>query len=82
MYPVFGRMKSGGGAKKKARWVFGLYQSPNKTRFFLVTKLDAGTLLPLIEKTCAPGSVIHSDGWKAYGGLSDRGFTHFVVNHS
>ena len=39
------------------------------------------TLLPLIESWCRCGSVIASDGWRAYQGLDQLGFEHRVVVH-
>ena len=40
------------------------------------------TLLPLIQKWIKPGSIIHSDCWKAYCNLNKMGYTHVTVNHS
>ena len=47
----------------------------------VVEKRDAETLIPLIQKWIAPGTVI-SDCWKAYCSLSAEGFRHLTVNHS
>ena len=40
------------------------------------------TLLPVIKKWIKPGSIIHSDCWKAYNKLSKMGYNHITVNHS
>ena len=40
------------------------------------------TLIPLIKKWIKPGSIIHSDCWKAYNKLNSLGYTHVTVNHS
>ena len=42
---------------------------------------DKGTLLPIIQKFIRPGSIIYSDGWKAYNCLSENGYTHNTVIH-
>ena len=47
-----------------------------------VNKRDAKTLLPIIEKWIAKGSIIHSDCWKAYNELKSMGYEHVTVNHS
>ena len=39
------------------------------------------TLIPIINKWIKPGSIIHSDCWKAYSKLSELGYTHVTVNH-
>ena len=39
-------------------------------------------MLPIIQKWIKPGSIIHSDCWKAYSKLSKLGYTHVTVNHS
>ena len=65
-------------------WVFGLLErGTNKIRLFEVERRDMDTLLPIIADNCAPGSVIISDGWKAYGGIAtlDHTFRHRWVNH-
>ena len=60
--------------------------------FFLVPvkKHNARTLLKLIKKHVAPGSIIHTDCWKAYDQIPELinrhgqsyQFQHFSVNHS
>lgn len=42
----------------------------------------ADKLTPLVEKFMAPGSIIHSDCWKAYDSLNKTKYTHYTVNHS
>ena len=49
----------------------------------IVKKRNAETLLPIIQKVVIPGSIIHSDEWKAYSRIqSDLHFIHKTVNHS
>ena len=40
------------------------------------------TLIPIIQKYIAPGSIIRSDCWKPYECLSQYGYIHETVNHS
>jgi len=64
-------------------WFFGGYCVEQKRGFLVpVSKRDKATLLPLIEKHIAPGSIIESDQWLAYRDLSSSGWIHRDVNHS
>lgn len=45
-------------------WVFGLKQGAD-CRYFVVERRNAATLIPLIQRNCAPSSLIHSDEWRA-----------------
>jgi transposase-like protein len=47
-----------------------------------VKKRNGETLMPLIKKYVHPESIIHTDKWRGYNGLSSIGFTHYSVNHS
>jgi len=38
------------------------------------------SLLAFITQTIAPGSLIHTDGWSGYAGLSGKGYDHKVTN--
>jgi len=61
-------------------WVFGLKQGSD-CRYFWVERRDRNTLIPIIERECEYGSVIHSDEWPAYSNLNAMGYQHFTVNH-
>lgn len=67
-------------------WLFGGVERGNHQRCFVVPveRRNAATLLPLIEEHIAPGSIIHSDMWRAYGGIPNlpHGYQHFTVNHT
>lgn len=66
----------------REQWVFGAYDVEDKVGWIqLVDRRDADTLLPLIQSWCLPGTRILSDGWGAYGGLTQLGFEHHVVVH-
>ena len=42
---------------------------------------DKITLHGIIQKHVHRGSIIHSDGWRAYQGLEKYGYQHSTVNH-
>ena len=39
-------------------------------------------MIPLILKHVHPGTIIHTDCWKAYSKLVEHGYVHGTVNHS
>ena len=49
-----------------------------------VQQRDAAILLPIIEEHLVPGTIVHSDEWKAYSRVSELPHvsSHEVVNHS
>lgn len=64
-------------------WVFAIVDtsfSPARGYATVVPDRSASTLLPIINSICLPGTIIHSDQWAAYRGIS-RSFTHSTVNH-
>ena len=68
-------------------WVFGLCdtsQSPALGYMEVVSRRDAATLLPIIQAHVRPGTVIHSDQWRAYTRVAALPPVagHSVVNHS
>lgn len=70
----------------KEQWVFGIADTSHKpaiTYMEVVQKHDADTLLPIIERIACPGSIIHSDQWRAYHSIYQRiQLDHGTVNHS
>lgn len=72
------------GRFREGQWVFGGIDVDDPTRCFLVPvdRRDRATLEPLIQRNIAPGSIIWSDDWRAYNGVSALGYTHHRVNHS
>ena len=49
----------------------------------IVSKRDAQTLVPIIQTHVAPGTVVHTDEWRAYSGVASLpSLTHGTVNHS
>ena len=48
-----------------------------------VDKRDADTLLPIIQSVVQPGTIIHSDQWRAYYRIQEKlHLEHATVNHS
>ena len=66
-------------------WVFGMVDtstSPAVGYMEIVDARDAATLLPIISTVVQPGSIIHSDEWRAYRNIQGQGYVHRTVNHS
>ena len=80
----FGKHKYHKGHKVEGQWVFGGREKCNKSKIFmiLVSNRKKSTVLPIIKKWIKPGTIIHSDCWKAYSDLKLHGYTHVTVNHS
>ena len=80
----FGKRKYHCRHKVEGQWVFGGREKYKKHKIFMIPvhNRKASTLLPLIRQWIAPGSIIHSDCWKAYNGITKMGYTHVTVNHS
>ncbi|KFD66114.1 hypothetical protein M514_21628 [Trichuris suis] len=63
--------------------VFGGICRETKEFFLVLVKnRSRKTLLPLIRNQVRPGSIVVSDGWRAYQGLSAEGYQHMSVNQS
>ena len=71
--------KRNGGDRVSGYWVLGLYQKGD-ARYHTVPDRKASTLLQIIQREVAVGSVIHTDEWPAYK-LTQYGYRHFKVNH-
>ena len=71
----------------KQIWVFGIIER-NETEqasigyMEIVERRDSATLLPIIQKVVRPGSIVHSDEWRAYRSLQGIDYAHETVNHS
>jgi transposase-like protein len=51
-----------------------------RIRLRVVPDVAAGSLLPFVEQSIAPGSVVVTDGWSGYEGLSGIGYQHRIYN--
>jgi transposase-like protein len=80
----FAKRKYHKGHVVKGEWVFGGREKNDKSKCFMlvVKNRDKETLIPLIPKYIAPGSIIRSDCWKSYECLPQYGYVHETVNHS
>ena len=84
---LMAKRKNNVGHVVQQRWVFGGVCPATGQGFLgLVPNRNANTLLPLIVRHIAPGSIIHSDQWAAYNGIANLPvqppFQHLTVNHS
>ncbi|KAF9761067.1 hypothetical protein NGRA_2884 [Nosema granulosis] len=64
--------------------VFGIVDTstgPSIGYMQVVTDRSAATLLPIIQRVCRPGTIIHSDMWAGYKkNRNQTGFEHHTVN--
>ena len=51
-----------------------------RIRLATLPDASAASLLPFVEGTVEPGSVVHTDGWAGYRDLPARGYRHEVPN--
>lgn len=80
---MFGHRKYNRGRVNNEHWVLGMIEDGKEdVRMIVVDKRDAKILIPIIQKHVKPGTIIHTDCWKAYDGLEEAGYTHKKVNHS
>ena len=69
----FWKRKYNKGAYREGQWVLGAVDRNTGQCFLLPcpnNKRDAATLLPLISRWILPGSVVYTDEWSAYNGLT------------
>ena len=60
--------------------VFGIMQTGGKVYTTVIPDTKAATIKPLIKELVAKGSIVVTDEWKAYNGLSSQ-YLHVVINH-
>jgi transposase-like protein len=80
-----GKRKYNRGHRVDGVWVLAGVEITNSRKIFLVKVEDrkAETILEVIRHHVAPGSIIHTDMFKAYSRIdSILGFEHHTVNHS
>lgn len=81
----FGKRKYEHGHPVEGVWILGGVERTEERKVFLVQVPDrtADTLQRFIESHVYEGSIIYSDLWKGYLGLSERmNVQHYTVNHS
>ena len=80
-----GKRKYHRGRMVDGRWILGMVERESgELRLEICTnnKRDRATLIPLIKRHVAPGTLIITDYWAAYNSLEQEGFMHATVNHS
>lgn len=79
----FSKRKYEVGRVVRSPWIVGGIDMTTKEVFFVETYFrDANTLNNIIINHVEEGSIIHTDCWRGYSGLSEIGFEHYTVNHS
>ena len=73
--------KRGRGAAGKVA-VFGLLKRGGKVYTAIIANAKTETLLPIIEQTVKPDSIVYTDTFKAYNALDVSDFHHMRINHS
>ena len=65
-------------------WIFGgIERGENGNCFFeKVENRKADTLKEVLKRRVNAGTILISDGWKAYKDLNQMGFFHYIINHS
>jgi transposase-like protein len=49
-----------------------------RIRMKRIEEASAGTLVAFIRETVAPGTTIHTDGWRGYNGITAAGYNHRI----
>ena len=79
-----GKRKYHRGHPVEGVWIVGGVERTSERKIFAesVQNRNQETLLEIISRHVAPGSIIHTDLWRGYTGLERLGFVHRTVNHS
>ncbi|RLU22757.1 hypothetical protein DMN91_005035 [Ooceraea biroi] len=80
----FGKRKYQKDRLVEGTWIFGAIQvDTGELRLEICpeNRRTSEALFPLIKKHILPGTIIHSDCWRAYDCLKDHGYNHSSVNH-
>ncbi len=77
--------KRGRGAEGKNLVLIAAEDKNNRIgriRLHRVLNASANRLIPAVKKIVEPGSIIHTDGWNGYNGLSSKGYKHDIIRQS
>ena len=80
-----GRRKYNRGHRVDGVWVIvGIERSPQRRVFMVAVKdRSAETIREIIRTHVAPGSIVHTDGWRGYVGIDTAcSIVHRTINHS
>ena len=75
--------KRGRGAEGKALVVIAAQEAENgigRVRMRRVSDAAGDSLEPAVWEMVEPGSVVRTDGWRGYNGLTELGYKHQVMN--
>ena len=81
----FGKRKNHRGHRVEGVWVLGGVERTESRKIFFVEvpNRSADTLLSIIRRHVAPGSIVYTDLWRGYAQLASAlNLTHQTVNHS
>jgi transposase-like protein len=81
----FGKRKYHRGHRVEGVWVLGGIERTEEKKCFIetVSNRSSETLLEVISRHVAPGSIVHTDLWKGYMEIENiLNMTHNTVNHS
>lgn len=67
--------------RRKGEVVFGMVQRGGAVKVWHVRSAGARVLQPLIRNNVAEGTLVHTDGYKAYRSLPKMGFEHRWTDH-
>lgn len=79
---LVGRRKYNRGRAVEGTWVLGMIETRGEVRMEVVKDRSGPTLEGVITRHVAPGTMIHTDGWRGYSRLDRLGYGHKKVNHS
>ena len=71
-----------GTLEKEKPPILGLIQRGGEIVLHMLANLQQATIHPIIEKTIAKGTLIHTDEYDIYAGLEDWGYGHKTVCHA
>ncbi|XP_032685602.1 uncharacterized protein LOC116850894 [Odontomachus brunneus] len=62
------------------QWIFGRIERETK-KFFIISVKNrkSETLIPIIRRHIAPGSIIYSDSWRIYNALRYENYIHKTI---
>lgn len=79
---VGGKIKNRKGKKLDNKTVvFGMVQRGGPVKGVVVENAQSPSLIPQVQKHVAPGTLVNSDGWRAYKALPKLGYKHESLNH-
>ncbi|EFN66882.1 hypothetical protein EAG_09151, partial [Camponotus floridanus] len=78
----FGRRKYQSGRVIEGHWLLGMIEDESedfRLEMYSKNQRTSEVLIPLIQQNVAPGSIMHTDQWKAFNELGDCGYIHKTV---